>query len=215
MLGDRPPALDGSPTSTDEQVGSLCCQVAAPASKPESLQAHTVPVLPDGVQDSRAKSVRAERSHAVACQRVGRARKRSRASLSLRAVLRPSRWANRRAQAAARRTRRCASRCARVQASSGASWLAGQAGVCAHARRACSARAHGVRRTRAGRLARCCRPLSSCPRCLTARAPRPARQPGASPRVEAGQGAAPGLSHAARGSLLVRAAVLCAHALRL
>ena len=116
MLGDRPPALDGSPTSTDEQVGSLCCQVAAPASKPESLQAHTVPVLPDGVQDSRAKGVRAERSHAVACQRVGRARKRSRASLGLQAVLRPSRGAKRRAQAAARGTRRCASRCARVQA---------------------------------------------------------------------------------------------------
>ena len=102
--------------------------------------------------------------------------------------------------------------CRRAQ---GAGWLAGRAGVCVHARGACSARAHGVRRTRAGRLARCCRPLSSCPRCLTAHAPRPARQPGASPRVEAGQGAAPGLSHAARGSLLVRAAVLCAHALRL
>ena len=90
--------------------------------------------------------------------------------------------------------------CRRAQV---ASWLAGQAGVCArtragraaHARKACSARAQGVQRTRAGRLARCCRPLSSCPRCLTARAPRPARQPGASPRVEAGQGAAPGLSH--------------------
>ena len=109
VLGDRPPALDGSPTSTDEQVGSLCCQVAAPASKPESLQAHAVSVLPDGVQDSRAKGVRAERSHAVACQRVGRARKRSRASLGLLAVLRPSRGAKRRAQAAARRTRRCAS----------------------------------------------------------------------------------------------------------
>ena len=67
VLGDRPPALDGSPTSTDEQVGSLCCQVAAPASKPESLQAHAVSVLPDCVQDGRAKSVRAERSHAVAC----------------------------------------------------------------------------------------------------------------------------------------------------
>ena len=118
VLGDRPPALDGLPTSADEQVGSLCCQVAAPASKPESLQAHTVPVLPDGVQDSRAKGVRAERSHAVACQRVGRARKRSRASLGLQAVLRPSRGAKRRAQAAARRTRRCASKCARVQACS-------------------------------------------------------------------------------------------------
>ena len=118
VLGDRPPALDGSPTSTDEQVGSLCCQVAAPASKPESLQAHAVSVLPDCVQDSRAKGVRAERSHAVACQRVGRARKRSRASLGLQAVLRPSRGAKRRAQAAARRTRRCASRCARVQACS-------------------------------------------------------------------------------------------------
>ena len=89
--------------------------------------------------------------------------------------------------------------CRRAQ---GASWLAGRAGVCAHARRACSARAHGVQRTRAGRLARCCRPLSSCPRCLTARAPRPARQPGASPRVEAGQGAAPGLSQS--GSLWSR-----------
>ena len=187
MLGDRPPALDGSPTSTDEQVGSLCCQVAAPASKPESLQAHAVPVLPDGVQDSRAKGVRAERSHAVACQRVGRARKRSRASLGLPAVLRPSRGAKRRAQAAARRTRRCASRCARVQACSG-----GQ--LASRSSRSVRARARGVQRTRAGRLARCCRPLSSCPRCLTARAPRPARQPGASPRVEAGQGAAPGLS---------------------
>ena len=121
--GDRPPALDGAPTSTDEQVGSLCCQVAAPASKPESLQAHAVSVLPDGVQDGRAKSVRAESSHAVACKRVGRARKYSRASLSLQAVLRPSRGAKRRAQAATRRTRRCASRCARVQACS--SWLAG------------------------------------------------------------------------------------------
>ena len=109
--------LYGPPTGTDEQECSLSCKVAAPASKPPGLHAHAARVLPQRVQDVCAKSARAERAHAVACERVGCARERARARSCVPAMLCPRRWAKWCAQTAPRGTRRDAPRHARGHAS--------------------------------------------------------------------------------------------------